>query len=48
MNSMTTQEDLVGFLGNSENAQRFNSLVEDIRDALTDYQVWTLKILAHI
>ena len=39
MNSMKTQEDLADFLKDPENAQRLNSLVEDIRYALIDYQV---------
>ena len=28
------------FLANTENAQRINSLVEDICEAMMDYQVW--------
>ena len=43
VDSMTTQEDLAGFLRNPENAQKFNSLVEDIRYTLIDYQVRTPK-----
>lgn len=39
MDSMTTQEDLVAFLGDPENARALNGLVEDIRYALMDYQV---------
>jgi hypothetical protein len=39
LDSMGTQKDIVKFLNNSENAQRVNGLVEDIRDALVDYQV---------
>ena len=39
MGSMTVREDLVGFLGNGENARNLNGLVEDIRYALIDYQV---------
>ena len=42
---MTTQDDLVDFLKNPENAQMLNGLVEDIRYALIDYQVRTLKTL---
>ena len=45
MNSITTQEDLADFLKDPENAQRWNSLVEDIRYALIDYQVCILKRL---
>ena len=33
------QRKLVQFLTNTENAQKINSLVEDIREALIDYQV---------
>jgi len=39
MGSVATQEDLAIFLGVPENAQKVNGLVEDIRDALMDYQV---------
>jgi len=46
MNSMTTQEDLADFLKDHGNAQGLNSLVEDIRHALIDYQVCILKRLA--
>jgi len=31
--------EVMGFLANTENAQRINSLVEDIHEALMDYQV---------
>jgi len=34
-----TQKDLVFFLKKSENAQKLNGLVQDIRYALMDYQV---------
>ena len=33
------QEGVVRFLADSENAQRINSLVEDIHEALMEYQV---------
>jgi len=36
---MATQEDLALFLRNPGNAQKLNGLVQDIRDALIDYQV---------
>jgi len=39
MDSMTTQKDLALFLKNSENAQKLNGFVQDIRYALMDYQV---------
>ena len=47
MESVTTQDDLADFLNNPENAQRVNDLVEDIRDALMDYQVCILEHPAH-
>jgi len=40
MGSVVTQEGLARFLGIPKNAQGVNGLVEDIRDALMDYQVW--------
>ena len=43
MESMTSQNDLVGFLNNPKNSQKVNLLVEDICYALMDYQVHTLK-----
>lgn len=46
MGSMTTRNDLVDFLGNLENAQKLNDLVEDIRYAVMDYQVRPPKTLA--
>jgi len=39
MDSMTSQKNLAPFLKSPENAQKVNSLVEDIRDSLMDYQV---------
>ena len=48
MGSVATREDLALFLGIPENAQKVNGLVEDIRDALMDYQVWSSKRLAPI
>jgi len=33
------QRDIMIFLANTENAQMVNSLVEDIREALMEYQV---------
>ena len=39
LDSMGAQKDIVKFLNNSGNAQRVNGLVEDVRDALVDYQV---------
>ena len=43
MGSMTSQNNLVDFLDDPENAQRVNSLVEDIHYALMDYQVCAPK-----
>jgi len=45
MGSMTAQRDLIHFLGNPENVQKFDGLVEDIHDALMGYQVCTPKQL---
>ena len=36
---MTTQKDIAQFLNNTENAQKLNDLVDDIREAVMDYQV---------
>jgi len=33
------QGNIVGFMTNVENTQRINGLVEDIRDAVMEYQV---------
>ena len=38
---MTTQGDIAQFLSNTENAQKLNDLVDDIREAVMDYQVRT-------
>ena len=38
---MATQKDIAQFLNNTENAQKLNDLVEDIREAMMDYQVCT-------
>jgi len=35
----TEQEDAMSFLADTKNAQRVNSLVEDIHEALMEYQV---------
>ena len=45
MISMTTREDLAHSLGDPENAQGLDFLVEDIRYALMDYQVCALDPL---
>jgi len=45
---MTAQNDLAHFLSNPNNAQGINSLVDDIRYAMMDYQVCTQKGLSLI
>jgi len=45
MDPMTTQKDLALFLKKPENAQKLNGLVQDIRYAVMDYQVCSLKDL---
>jgi len=40
---MRTQKDIAQFLSNAENAQKLNNLVDDIREAVIDYQVRTSK-----
>jgi len=39
MESVAAHEGLALFLKNPENARKLNGLVEDVRDALIDYQV---------
>ena len=46
LDPMTTEKDIAQFLGNAENAQKLNDLVDDIREAVMDYQVCTSKRLA--
>jgi hypothetical protein len=41
LDPMTTQKDIAQFLNNTENAQKLNDLVDDIREAVMDYQVRT-------
>jgi hypothetical protein len=38
---MGTQKNIAKFLNNAENAQKVNGLVDDIHDALMNYQVCT-------
>jgi len=45
---MTTQKDIAQFWSNTENAQKLNDLVDDIREAVMDYQVITPKGRAFI
>jgi len=42
---LAEQGNIVGFLTSAENVQRINGLVEDIREALMDYQVCVLNYL---
>jgi len=48
MDSMVIQKDLALFLKKTENAQKLNGLVRDIRYALMDYQVCFPKLHALI
>jgi hypothetical protein len=48
LDSVISQEDIVQFLNDTENAEEFNILVEDIRNALLAYQVCTPELLAYI
>ena len=41
---LAEQGKTVGFLANIENTQRINDLVEDIREAMLDYQVLYAKL----
>jgi len=43
---MTSQKDIVQFLNNAENARKLNDLVDDIHEAVIEYQVCTPKVLA--
>ena len=43
---MAVQKNIAQFLNNAGNAQRLNDLVDDIREAVMDYQVCTSKDLA--
>ena len=36
---MAAQKNIVQFLNNPDNAQKLNGLVDDIREAVMDYQV---------
>ena len=39
MGLMAAQRNIAQFLSNAENAQKLNDLVDDIREAVMDYQV---------
>ena len=45
---MATQKNIAQFLNNPDNAQKLNDLVDDIREAVMDYQVRTSEPLALI
>jgi len=45
---MISQKDIAQFLNNTENAQKLNDLVDDIHEAVMEYQVCTPKALALI
>jgi len=40
---MATQKDIRQFLSNVDNARKLNDLVDDIREAMMDYQVCTSR-----
>ena len=40
---MAAEKDVARFLNNADNAQKLNDLVEDIREAVMDYQVRASK-----
>ena len=46
LDRMAAQKDIARFLNNTDNAQKLNNLVEDIREAVLDYQVRTSKGLS--
>jgi hypothetical protein len=46
LDSITTQNNLAQFLNDTENAQKLNSLVGDIRSAMVGYQVCIHEPLA--
>ena len=48
LDRMAVQEDIARFLNNTDNAQKLNDLMEDIREAVMDYQVRTSKGLVFI
>jgi len=43
---MASQKNIAQFLSNADNAQRLNDLVDDISEAVMEYQVCTPKALA--
>ena len=45
---MKTRDNIIQFLNNADNAQKLNDLVDDIHEAVIDYQVCTLQALVLI
>jgi len=45
---MTKQKNIAQFLNNTENAQKLNDLVDDISEAVMEYQVRAPEALALI
>jgi len=45
---MANQKDMAQFLNNAENAQKLSDLVDDISEAVMEYQVCSPKSLALI
>jgi len=43
---ITSQKDIAQFLNNADNAQKLNNLVDDIHEAVIEYQVCTPNALA--
>ena len=41
LDMIAAQKNIVQFLSNGDNAQKLNDLVDDIREAVMDYQVRT-------
>ena len=48
LDPMANQKDIAQFLNNTENAQRLSDLVDDISEAVVEYQVRAPKSLALI
>ena len=48
LGQVAAQKDIAQFLNNADNAQKLNGLVEDIREAVMDYQVRASKGLVLI
>ena len=48
LTQLAEQGNILGFLTNTENAQRINDLVEHIREAMMDYQVGVILFISTI